>query len=185
MPHCDLALVVRLFMNGFSIREVARLADFSSITASRYLNVIEAAKGPLKCMCGGPIRHQGWCRPRYRRSAMRQAWHQERRNKGVLMNKNNKMPVTFTVAVQGGGYDLGFENVSLDCVRLVIKACTESEKSRITNQIKSDPERAKNGAELKRSAAAEKGMKMLANFARMNQVTKSIQQHYDTSTPKA
>lgn len=73
-PHKEQAEIVQSFLDGVSVRSVARRFGCAKGTALRYRKIAEARYGFLPaCGCGRPAGHKGWCTGRVRKSAARQA----------------------------------------------------------------------------------------------------------------
>lgn len=71
-----LAAIARLVDHGASIRLISRATGLNRSTVRQFLREIQAV--PV-CKCGQPATHQGWCRPRFQASELRQKfmrrWH--------------------------------------------------------------------------------------------------------------
>lgn len=68
-----IARAFELFAESKGVRAVSRELEIAKGTASRLLRQFEKRRGvPVKCDCGQPLRHRGWCWARFMRSAARQ-----------------------------------------------------------------------------------------------------------------
>lgn len=65
------ALEERLFA-GDSLRQIARSLEVSTNTVRRYKGLLGARLSDVRCPCGEPAFHRGWCAHRYAQSPARQ-----------------------------------------------------------------------------------------------------------------
>ena len=58
-------------LSGQSIRSIGTSLQISKVTVQRYRNLLDLTA--VKCACGKPVGHKGWCGPRISTSPSRQA----------------------------------------------------------------------------------------------------------------
>lgn len=86
--------IERLTALGRSLREIMSETGRSKGTVSRYRNTWMAKHGVPLCECGKSVKHNGWCKPRYARSLLRQLVVTSMRNNTCL--DCGRFPVTGT-----------------------------------------------------------------------------------------
>jgi hypothetical protein len=79
--------IVFLLREGHGVRETARLSECSSVTAAKIRRQMVAQRGEIRCRCGKPSTHRGWCRFRFATSRRRRIFMKKwQRGRGYSRN---------------------------------------------------------------------------------------------------
>jgi hypothetical protein len=94
LPAETVQKIGALVLEGRSLRHIEKTLGIAKRTVARYrLRVIDAALTVIKCRCGEPIGHKGWCSARFIESPKRQTFVKDYWERYRIANpRRRKMP---------------------------------------------------------------------------------------------